>query len=1070
MESRWVSDSILKLLGAADDTTTSTVINIAELSKSQSSFLSQLLSFGFPNSEESQVFATTLYNKTHPEEEKKRGKNENGSLKSNTVLNRQAMYDEEESDMKSTETFQEIPKLGGAKRRQKDTNGGSWSDESASESESESEPEPKPRPNPEDNDSKEDDSRSSSRSRSRSTSQDQKERDEFVKRLQQKSKNDSGLVENRSGKQDSSNKLREKIAEDVNNHRDEISQLRTAARQQYLTRREQDQLILFQKEMIDRERDVKEFGWDNLTKREQDELKEKRALLDIINQRKQIDDSQGYMLPEDYITEKGKIDLKRKQAALYQRYNDNYDKVPTNDYNQWENEQVAKTRKISKNHHNSKKQENNIIPEEDEYEFVFDTSQNIGFIDDEGKDISSNFKLSKDDIKLLEQIKQQEAKIKTIQDVQKSLPVYHHRDDILNALKEYQIMIIVGDTGSGKTTQIPQYLHQAGYTKNGMKIGCTQPRRVAAMSVATRVAEEMGVRLGNEVGYSIRFEDKSCEKTVIKYMTDGMLLREFLTDPELSTYSALIIDEAHERTLHTDILFGLVKDIARYRPELKLLISSATIDAQKFSNYFDKAPIYKIEGKTFPVDHYYTPQPEANYLQAAIQTVFQIHASQGDGDILVFLTGQDEIETMGENLSETCRKLGNKIKPLIICPIYANLPAELQSKIFEPTPKGSRKVVLATNIAETSITIDGVAFVIDPGFVKENVYNPKTGMESLVVTPCSRASSDQRAGRAGRVGPGKCFHLYTKWAFLNEMPKTTSPEILRTNLSSVVLLLMSLGINDLIHFDFMDSPPNDMLIKSLELLYALGALNHKGELTKIGRQQAEFPTDPMVSKAIIASDKFNCVDEVISIMSMLGESSALFYRPKLDKVHADKAKESFTRPDGGDHLVLLEIWNQWIDTGFSKQWAQDNFLQYKNLCRARDVRDQLVRLCERVEIDIDKPRNEDDNVTITERIMKSIVSGFFPNTARLNRNGENYKSIKTKSETIYIHPSSVIFPIKPLPKWVLYNELVLTSKEFMRNCMPIKSKWLMELAPHYFKEDEIEKYGFGERKMPKSRN
>ena len=451
-----------------------------------------------------------------------------------------------------------------------------------------------------------------------------------------------------------------------------------------------------------------------------------------------------------------------------------------------------------------------------------------------------------------------------IEATRKALPVYEYRDDLLAAIEEHQVLIVEAETGSGKTTQLPQYLHEAGYTKNGMKVGCTQPRRVAAMSVAARVAEEMGVRLGQEVGYSIRFEDATSDKTVLKYMTDGMLLREFLTDPELSTYSALVIDEAHERTLSTDILFGLVKDIARFRPELRLLISSATLNAQKFAKYFDDAPIFRIPGRRYAVDLHYTAQPEANYIHAAVTTVFQIHTTQPKGDILVFLTGQDEIEAMEENLKETAHALGDKVAELIIAPIYANLPSDMQAKIFEPTPEGARKVVLATNIAETSITIDGVVYVIDPGFVKQNNYNPKTGMESLVVEPISRASAQQRSGRAGRVGPGKAFRLYTKWAFQNELLEDTIPEIQRTNLGNVVLMLKSLGINDLLNFDFLDPPPAETLIKALESLYALGALNHKGELTRLGRRMAEFPVDPMLSKAIIQSEQFHCTEEVRS--------------------------------------------------------------------------------------------------------------------------------------------------------------------------------------------------------------
>ncbi|EGD94713.1 mRNA splicing factor RNA helicase [Trichophyton tonsurans CBS 112818] len=589
-----------------------------------------------------------------------------------------------------------------------------------------------------------------------------------------------------------------------------------------------------------------------------------------------------------------------------------------------------------------------------------------------------------------------------------------------------------------------------------MKVGCTQPRRVAAMSVAARVAEEVGVKLGDEVGYSIRFEDTTSDKTVLKYMTDGRLLRELLMEPDLASYSALMIDEAHERTVPTDIACGLLKDIAKARPDLKLLISSATMDAQKFQKYFDDAPIFNIPGRRYPVDIHYTSQPEANYLAAAITTVFQIHISQGPGDILVFLTGQEEIESAEQNLLETARKLGNKIKELVVCPIYANLPSELQTKIFEPTPPGARKVVLATNIAETSLTIDGIVYVIDPGFVKESVFNPRTGMESLVVTPCSRASAGQRAGRAGRVGPGKCFRLYTKWAYYNELEQNTTPEIQRTNLSGVVLMLTSLGITDLLDFDFMDPPPAETLIRALEQLYALGALNDRGELTKVGRQMAEFPTDPMLSKSILAADKYGCVEEILSIIAMLGEASALFYRPKDKKIHADSARARFTVKDGGDHLTLLNIWNQWVDADFSYVWARENFLQQRSLTRARDVRDQLARLCDRVEVTLSSAGA--NNLPV---IQKAVTAGFFPNAARLQRGGDSYRTVKN-GQTVYLHPSSTLFGTDP--KWVIYFELVLTSKEFMRSNMPLQPEWLTEVAPHYHKKKDLETLGLGKPK------
>lgn len=649
-----------------------------------------------------------------------------------------------------------------------------------------------------------------------------------------------------------------------------------------------------------------------------------------------------------------------------------------------------------------------------------------------------------------------EAQLKkmTIEETQKSLPVYPFKQDLIDAIREHQVLIIEGETGSGKTTQIPQFLHHAGFTKNDMKIGCTQPRRVAAMSVASRVAEEMGYKLGNEVGYSIRFEDCTSERTMIKYMTDGMLLREFLGEPDLASYSVMIIDEAHERTLHTDVLFGLVKDIARFRPDLKLLISSATLDAEKFSAFFDDAPIFRIPGRRFPVDIYYTKAPEADYLDAAVVSVLQIHVTQPSGDILVFLTGQEEIETANEMLQERTKKLGSKIKELIILPIYANLPSDMQSKIFEPTPPGARKVILATNIAETSLTIDGIKYVIDPGFCKQNSYNARTGMESLIVTPISKASSNQRAGRAGRVSAGKCFRLYTAWAYKHELEDNTVPEIQRTNLGNVVLLLKSLGINDLIHFDFMDPPPHETLVLALEQLYALGALNHRGELTKLGRKMAEFPVDPMLSKCILASEQYKCAKEILTICAMLSVNNAVFYRPKDKVVHADTARVNFFRP-GGDHLTLLNVYDQWEETAFSTQWCYENFIQHRSMKRARDIRDQLEGLMERVEIEIST--NPGDSVAI----RKAITAGFFYHTARLDKGG-NYKTVKYH-QTVLVHPNSSMFEDRP--KWLIYHELVFTTKEFMRQVIEIDNSWLLEVAPHYYKQKELE--DTSKRKMPK---
>lgn len=803
-------------------------------------------------------------------------------------------------------------------------------------------------------------------------------------------------------------------------------------REQYLLRK-------FNSQVAHIEREVQWLGQKlDLTPKEAADYREKQAFLESL--RSSTDEDAQYVLPSEYKTAEGLIDRKRKQELLRPQSEEQPEEKRLRFDNQWELDQLKKAQEIVAS--NPDKIE---LADQEHYNFVFDESQFVDF--DEESELAGEQEAKESEESTLAFKPSRE-----IQEVRRSLPVYKLRDDFLQAIEKNQVLIVVGETGSGKTTQLPQYLYESGYTKttesgNVQKVGCTQPRRVAATSVAARVADEVGCRLGNEVGYSIRFEDVLNNNTHIKYLTDGMLLREFLSDPLLTGYSALMIDEAHERTVSTEIVLTLLKDIIKERLDLRIIVASATINADKFANYFDGAPIFKIPGRRFPVDICYTKHPEANYIQAAITTVFQIHMKQEvSGDILVFLTGQDEIETMAETLNEACENLGDLIKPLIVAPIYANMPPAMQARIFEPTPQDSRKVVLATNIAETSITIDGIKYVVDPGYVKENVFNPTTGMESLVVVPCSRASADQRAGRAGRVGPGKCYRLFTKWSFYNELAANPTPEILRVNLGTVVLLLLSMGITDLVHFDFMDPPSTQTLMKSLELLYSLGALNVQGQLTDTGRKMAEFPMDPMFCKCLLTSFQFGVTHEVMAILAMLAESSNLFYRPKDKREQADKRKSSFSH-ELGDHFTLLTIWRQWADTGFSNIWCEDNFLQYRTLKRVKEVRAQLEKLCQKVGLNTEKTADDDQKLT---RIQKSLFSGFFPNVAKLSKLGSSYVLIK-RNQPVYIHPSSGLFPSKPPPKFVLYHELVLTSKEYMRNCMVINEKWLGELANHYYK-------------------
>ncbi|KAG8976098.1 DEAH-box RNA helicase prp16, partial [Tulasnella sp. 427] len=411
------------------------------------------------------------------------------------------------------------------------------------------------------------------------------------------------------------------------------------------------------------------------------------------------------------------------------------------------------------------------------------------------------------------------AKTRTLKEQREYLPAFACREELMKVIRENQVIIVVGETGSGKTTQLTQFLYEDGYCRHGI-IGCTQPRRVAAMSVAKRVSEEMECDLGSTVGYAIRFEDCTSEATKIKYMTDGVLLRESLNEGDLDRYSVIILDEAHERSLSTDVLMGLLRKILSRRRDLKLIVTSATMNAEKFSNFYGQAPCYTIPGRTFPVEIFHSKSPCEDYVDSAVKQVLQIHLSLPPGDILVFMTGQEDIEVTCQVVTERLSQLDDPA-PLAVLPIYSQMPADLQAKIFEPTEDGRRKVVVATNIAETSLTVDGILYVVDAGYSKLKVYNPKVGMDALQITPISQANAGQRTGRAGRTGAGFCYRLYTESAYRNEMFPNNIPEIQRTNLANTVLLLKSLGVKNLLEFDFMDPPPQANILNSMYQLWVL---------------------------------------------------------------------------------------------------------------------------------------------------------------------------------------------------------------------------------------------------------
>jgi len=608
--------------------------------------------------------------------------------------------------------------------------------------------------------------------------------------------------------------------------------------------------------------------------------------------------------------------------------------------------------------------------------------------------------------------------------------------------------------GSGKTTQMAQFLMEAGYhVQDGENkgIACTQPRRVAAMSVAQRVADELDVALGTFVGYLIRFEDQTSQETILKFLTDGMLLREAMSDPMLSRYSVVILDEAHERTLSTDVLFGLLKEVLRRRPELKLVVMSATMDAQKMQDYFDSAPLLNIPGRTHPVEIFYTADPERDYLESAIRTVVQIHNSEPEGDILLFLTGEEEIESACRALRKECVRYPESGE-LMAVPLYSSLPPQQQQKIFEspPGPKypggpNGRKVVVATNIAETSITIDGIVYVVDPGFAKQKVYNPRIRVESLLVSPVSKASAAQRAGRAGRTQPGKCFRLYTEKAFKSELTEQTYPEILRSNLGVVVLTLKKLGIDDLVHFDFLDPPAPETLMRALEMLNYLGCLDDDGALTDVGDQAAEFPLDPQLAKMLIQSPWHRCSNEILSIAAMLS-APMVFVRPKEAQKEADDCKNRFAHLDG-DHLTLLNVFHaykQHVQDGVDPGgFCYENFVNARSMKSAESVREQLKRTMERLGLQMMSTDFHDKEYY--PNIRRCLVSGFFMQVAHLEKSG-HYLTVKD-NQVVALHPSTCL---QHKPEWVLYNEFVLTSKNFVRTVTQVRGEWLIELASSYY--------------------
>jgi len=676
-----------------------------------------------------------------------------------------------------------------------------------------------------------------------------------------------------------------------------------------------------------------------------------------------------------------------------------------------------------------------------------------------------------------------------------TLPVDDCREKFTSLFKLNQTIVIVGETGSGKTTQIPQWCMKDCLSKTErLCVACTQPRRIAAMSVAARVADEMNVVLGQEVGYAVRFENCTSKATKLKYLTDGMLLREAMLDSLLSSYGVIILDEAHERTLQTEILFGVVKRALTIRNEagstlspLKVIIMSATINVKLFKKYFG-SPVLTIEGRQYPVNDMFVEVPQSDLIMSTLITVFQIHRTCEEGDILVFCAGQDEILSLVTLCKKILKQAPESLRNLNPLPLYASLPAAHQMRVFFPCKSGqtdevgngfkpsqkivTRRVIFATNVAETSITIPNIKFVIDTGKVKCRTYCPKTGLESLKVKSISKAQASQRSGRAGRIAPGTCFRLYTNDDYTS-MADHQTPEINRCNMDSVTLQIISIGIRNISLFPFLEKPDESRITAALSSLLALKAIkaskdkisNPKTEtnsvtytnspnnlssringdniltrsydLTSIGEKLCAFPLIPSMSRILLAADELNCLDEALTVVSLLYVEN-VFHIPPNKQNQADLMLEKF-RTNEGDIVMLLKVFKAFkrislLNRSGLKIWCTEHFIHAKNLRLARLIRKQLQELCKSMGM---SSSSCGQNTSILRR---ALTYGLFNNVATL----WNGKYRNKSSSDLHIHPNSCLFKAKP--ECVLYVEIIETNKCYMRNCTLIDMSWIREIS------------------------
>lgn len=630
-----------------------------------------------------------------------------------------------------------------------------------------------------------------------------------------------------------------------------------------------------------------------------------------------------------------------------------------------------------------------------------------------------------------------------------SLPVSQRKVEIQKLLSEHQVIVVAGETGSGKTTQLPKMCLELGFGNLGM-IGHTQPRRIAARSVATRIAEELETELGDLVGYKVRFNDQISDDTQIKLMTDGILLAEIQNDRFLNQYSCLIIDEAHERSLNNDFILGYLKQLLPRRRDLKLIITSATIDVERFSKHFNNAPIIEVSGRTYPVEVRYRPvveEDDQDQLQGILNAVDELQA-EGRGDILIFMNGEREIRDTAEALQK------QNLKHTEILPLFARLSAQEQNKIFHPS--GLNRIVLATNVAETSLTVPGIKYVIDPGTARISRYSYRTKVQRLPIEPISQASANQRKGRCGRVSEGVCIRLYSEEDF-NSRPEFTDPEILRTNLASVILQMTALGLDDIEAFPFVDAPDKRHIQDGIKLLEELGAFEmvrtkagEKRLLTRVGRQLAQLPVDPRLAKMILSAVNFGCVYEMMIIVSALSIQDPR-ERPQEKQQASDEKHRRFTDKKS-DFLAFLNLWRylQEQQKALSKnqfrRQCQKDFLNYLRIREWQDIYHQIRLTVREMGLPINSEKAE------YQQIHTALLSGLLSHIGL--KEAEKQQYLGARNAHFAIFPNSVLF--KKQPKWVMAAELVETSKLWGRMVAEIEPEWIEPLAEHLIKKSYSE--------------